>query len=106
MKQKVSLRDQATAFMGVSKDTKRSEEDNISTPLPGETLAIFYARSRESFLRVVCRMARRFLYDKLWHIQGNTGPRGRGKAVTTGGNFCDGMASRLRRSNTGLTSLF
>jgi hypothetical protein len=43
---KASLRDQATAFMGVSKDTKRSEEDIISTPLPGETLAIFYARSR------------------------------------------------------------
>ncbi|KAI9431730.1 galactose oxidase [Lactarius indigo] len=43
----VSLRDQATAFMGVSKDTKRSEEDIISTPLPGETLAVFYARSRE-----------------------------------------------------------
>ena len=34
--------------MGVSKDTKRSEEDIISTPLPGETLAVFYARSRES----------------------------------------------------------
>ncbi|KAI0287379.1 hypothetical protein BC826DRAFT_1093375 [Russula brevipes] len=43
----VSLRDQATAFMGVSKDIKRSEEDIISTPLPGETLAGFYARSRE-----------------------------------------------------------
>lgn len=43
---KLSLRDQATAFMGVSKDAKRSEEDTISTPLPGETLAIFYARSR------------------------------------------------------------
>jgi hypothetical protein len=50
VKQKVSLRDQATAKMGVSKDTKRSEEDTISTPLPGETLAIFYARSRELFL--------------------------------------------------------
>jgi hypothetical protein len=46
---KVSLRDQATAFLGVSKDTKRSEEDIISTPLPGETLAVFYARSRKSF---------------------------------------------------------
>lgn len=44
---KVSLRDQATAFMGVSKDTKRSEEDIVSTPLPGETLAVFYARSRK-----------------------------------------------------------
>jgi hypothetical protein len=46
-KTKVSLRDQATAFIGVSKDTKRSEEDIISTPLPGETLAVFYARSRK-----------------------------------------------------------
>lgn len=46
-KLKVSLRDRATAFMGVSKDTKRSEEDIISTPLPGETLAVFYARSRK-----------------------------------------------------------
>ena len=33
--------------MGVYKDTKRSEEDIISTPLPGETLAVFYARSRK-----------------------------------------------------------
>jgi hypothetical protein len=48
-KTEVSLRDQATAFMGVSKDTKRSEEDIISTPLPGETLAVFYARSREFY---------------------------------------------------------
>ena len=43
----VSLRDQATVFIGVSKDTKRSDEDIISTPLPGETLAVFYARSRK-----------------------------------------------------------
>ncbi len=46
-KTEVSLRDQATAFIGVSKDTKRSEEDIISTPLPGEALAVFYARSRK-----------------------------------------------------------
>ncbi|KAG1762617.1 galactose oxidase [Suillus placidus] len=38
---------QATAFMGVSKDTARSAEDVISTPELGETLALFYARSRE-----------------------------------------------------------
>ncbi|KAF8056543.1 galactose oxidase [Lyophyllum atratum] len=44
---KVDLRDQATAFMGVAKDATRSPEDVISTPLPGETLAMFYARSRE-----------------------------------------------------------
>lgn len=33
--------------MGVSKDTTRSAEDIISTPEPGESLAIFYARSRK-----------------------------------------------------------
>ncbi|KAJ3551695.1 hypothetical protein NM688_g4559 [Phlebia brevispora] len=44
---KESLRTKATAFMGVAKDTTRSVEDVISTPLPGETVAMFYARSRE-----------------------------------------------------------
>ncbi|KAG6811499.1 hypothetical protein H0H92_007147 [Tricholoma furcatifolium] len=44
---KVELRMKATAFMGVAKDTTRSAEDIISTPLPGETLAMFYGRSRE-----------------------------------------------------------
>ncbi len=34
--------------MGVSKDSTRSAEDIQSTPLPGETLAMFYARSRAS----------------------------------------------------------
>jgi len=43
----VPLRQRATAFLGVSKDNTRSTEDVISTPLPGETLAMFYARSRE-----------------------------------------------------------
>ncbi|TFK65075.1 galactose oxidase [Pluteus cervinus] len=41
------IREKATAFMGVAKDATRSPEDVISTPLPGETLAMFYARSRE-----------------------------------------------------------
>lgn len=41
------LRAKATEFMGVAKDATRSPEDVISTPLPGETLAMFYARSRE-----------------------------------------------------------
>lgn len=35
--------------MGVAKDSARSIEDVISTPLPGETLAMFYARSRRWF---------------------------------------------------------
>ncbi|PCH35134.1 galactose oxidase [Wolfiporia cocos MD-104 SS10] len=41
------LSSKATAFMGVVKDSTRSAEDVISTPLPGEALAMFYARSRE-----------------------------------------------------------
>ncbi|KAI0717154.1 hypothetical protein C8Q76DRAFT_616487 [Earliella scabrosa] len=44
---KEALREKATVFMGVAKDATRSPEDVISTPLPGETLAMFYARSRE-----------------------------------------------------------
>ncbi|VDC06236.1 unnamed protein product [Peniophora sp. CBMAI 1063] len=47
---KAALRERATAFMGVSKDTTRSEEDVISTPLPGERLAGFYRRSKEYWL--------------------------------------------------------
>ncbi|THU86834.1 hypothetical protein K435DRAFT_970138 [Dendrothele bispora CBS 962.96] len=41
------IRSQATAFMGVAKDVTRSPEDILNTPLPGETLTLFYARSRE-----------------------------------------------------------
>ncbi|KAJ8586964.1 hypothetical protein M405DRAFT_770942 [Rhizopogon salebrosus TDB-379] len=36
-----------TAFIGVSKDSTRSAEDVLSAPEPGESLAMFYARSRE-----------------------------------------------------------
>ncbi|KAH9848749.1 hypothetical protein C2E23DRAFT_842407 [Lenzites betulinus] len=45
--EKESIRVQAAAFIGVAKDSTRSAEDVLSTPLPGETLAMFYARSRE-----------------------------------------------------------
>jgi hypothetical protein len=41
------LRKQATAFMGVAKATDRSPEELLSTPLPGETLKLFYDRTRE-----------------------------------------------------------
>jgi hypothetical protein len=47
--EKEALRQSATKFMGVTKDTTRSEEDVISTPLPGETLRLFYDRSRRFF---------------------------------------------------------
>ena len=53
-----ALREKATAFMGVSKDTTRSQEDIISTPLPGEKLAGFYKRSQEHWI-----MKARFMSD-------------------------------------------
>lgn len=40
-----ALRAQATAFMGVAKNTERTPEDVMSTPLPGETLKTFYDRT-------------------------------------------------------------
>ncbi|KZV91213.1 hypothetical protein EXIGLDRAFT_719583 [Exidia glandulosa HHB12029] len=42
------LRARATAFLGVTRspDPSRTAEDALSTPMPGETLAMFYARSR------------------------------------------------------------
>ncbi|KAK0541804.1 Kelch repeat-containing protein 3 [Tilletia horrida] len=33
--------------MGVAKDSARTEEDVLSTPLPGETLRTFYDRTKE-----------------------------------------------------------
>ncbi|KAI5479162.1 Kelch repeat containing protein [Pseudohyphozyma bogoriensis] len=41
------LRKRATAFLGVSTATNRTEEDINSTPQPGETLAAFFARTKE-----------------------------------------------------------
>ncbi|WVO12937.1 hypothetical protein L204_100546 [Cryptococcus depauperatus] len=45
--EKDTLRQSAKAFMGISKNTTRSQTDIISTPLPGENLRLFYERSRE-----------------------------------------------------------
>lgn len=41
------LKKKVEAFMGVAKSAERSLEDVMSTPLPGETLKLFYDRSRE-----------------------------------------------------------
>ncbi|KAG9029721.1 hypothetical protein FRB95_004970 [Tulasnella sp. JGI-2019a] len=43
----LALRTKAQDFLGSTKDVNRSAEDQISTPLPGESLAIFYARSKD-----------------------------------------------------------
>ncbi|CAD6919116.1 unnamed protein product [Tilletia controversa] len=41
------LRKKAQAFMGVAKDTSRTQEDILSTPFPGENLRTFYDRTKE-----------------------------------------------------------
>jgi hypothetical protein len=117
-KTEVSLRDQATAFIGVSKDTKRSEEDIISTPLPGETLAVFYARSRKfSFSFLETGDWKSWLLNTnedvfsttrisfLAYFQVNTGLRRRARVVTTEENFCGAMAFHSRKSATAHISL-
>lgn len=45
--QQEELRKKATAFIGVSADTARTAEEILSTPQAGESLAQFFARSRE-----------------------------------------------------------
>ncbi|SGY45982.1 BQ5605_C001g00367 [Microbotryum silenes-dioicae] len=45
------LRKRALAFRGVSTSADRTAEDLISTPQPGETLAKFFARSKEYWTR-------------------------------------------------------
>lgn len=40
------LRKRAMAFAGVAKDSKQREQDFLSTPLPGENLKDFYARTK------------------------------------------------------------
>jgi len=47
--EKEELRKQTQAFLGVSKDTTRSEADILSTPMPGESLRDFYQRSKSYF---------------------------------------------------------
>lgn len=46
LERQAALRKQATAFMGVAKDTNRTEEDILSTPAPGEVLQTFYLRTK------------------------------------------------------------
>ncbi len=46
-REKDELRDQAKKFLGVSMDDTRTQEDVLSTPLPGETVRHFYDRSKE-----------------------------------------------------------
>ena len=46
LEHKLALRRQATAFLGVSMDAQRTEEDAMSTPAPGEVLQTFYLRTK------------------------------------------------------------
>ena len=80
--------------MGVAKDATRSPEDVISTPLPGETLAMFYARSRACFFRSLPR-GPIIDPDELPHTtQVSTGQGRRSGRATTAARCCAGTASR------------
>jgi len=46
------LRKRTQTFLGVSKQSNRTEEDVLSTPLPGESLRDFYARSKSYWASV------------------------------------------------------
>lgn len=45
--QQEELTKKAQAFLGVSTDAARTAEDILSTPQPGESLAAFFARSKD-----------------------------------------------------------
>ncbi|KAI0338075.1 galactose oxidase, partial [Trametopsis cervina] len=45
--EETEIQESTAEFAGVDKDATRSPEDLISTPLPGETTSMFYARSRD-----------------------------------------------------------
>ncbi|ETW77675.1 hypothetical protein HETIRDRAFT_163661 [Heterobasidion irregulare TC 32-1] len=51
---KEALLSEASKFEGVAKELPRAPEDITGTPLPGETLATFYARTREHWAQKAC----------------------------------------------------
>lgn len=57
LEKKLDLRRQANAFMGVSKDATRTEEDILSTPEPGEVLKTFYERTKHYWAALVHEQA-------------------------------------------------
>lgn len=75
--------------MGVSKDTARSAEDVISTPLPGETLAMFYSRSRKADI---------LFFECLILINASLGEHWSQKAVSSR----DNKGKQLRRAGFAL----
>lgn len=79
------LRREAQAFLGVSKDASRSAEEAISTPLPGETLAMFYARSRESLFLMLQMNAKSLLLGEYWAQKAHGNSDNRGKMLRRDG---------------------
>lgn len=76
---------QATAFMGVSKDTMRSAEDIISTPEPGESLAMFYARSRGYHSIPSLPFSADYLQGEYWTQKAHAVSDNRGKQLRRDG---------------------
>lgn len=82
-----TLRTKAAAFMGVAKDTARSVEDTLSTPLPGETLAMFYARSSKRTFRPFIRRPTQLTYlaGEYWASKAHGVSDNRGKMLRRDG---------------------
>lgn len=57
LEKQLALRREASAFMGVVKDTNRSEADVLSTPEPGEVLKTFYERTKHYWAAVIHEQA-------------------------------------------------
>ena len=57
LEKQLALRREASAFMGVVKDTHRSEADMLSTPEPGEVLKTFYERTKHYWAAIVHEQA-------------------------------------------------
>jgi hypothetical protein len=91
--------------MGVSKDTTRSAEDVLSTPEPGESLAMFYARSRTFHYVPNLSFGADYLQGEYWTQKAHGVSDNRGKLLRRDGfSFAEeryGMFNR-RYSQYGL----
>jgi hypothetical protein len=67
--------------MGVSKDSTRSAEDVLSTPEPGESLAVFYAQSRTSHCIPSLSFGADYLQGEYWTQRAHGVSDNRGKLL-------------------------
>lgn len=86
--EQAELRAKAKDFLGAADDANRTEEDRLSTPLPGETLAVFYARSSRFKIKAFL-----YLFLTITVFKRITGLRRRMRRATTEGSCSGRMGS-------------